>query len=166
MNFICPTCGKHNKQLPAIGFKAPFYYDILSDDDKKTIAKINSDLCEITHEDQTDRFIRAVLIQKIYDCSDTLHYGIWVSLSEKSFDEYVENFDSEEYEATYFGYISSEIPGYDETLSVKANVVVSKSGNRPEVIPHEDQDNDFVNDYYTGISRTEAEIRIQSAFNE
>ncbi|HYF03585.1 MAG TPA: DUF2199 domain-containing protein [Patescibacteria group bacterium] len=110
MDYICSKCGESHEELPAIAFKTPHYYDILSDEDKIEIATINSDLCVITHEDQTDRFIRAVLHQKIYDCSDTLDYGIWVSLSEKSFDDYVKNFDSEEQDVTYFGYISTEIP--------------------------------------------------------
>ena len=38
---------------------------------------------------------------------------------------------------------------------------MTKSGNdRPEIFPHEDFDHPFVRDYYGGISKTEAENRI------
>jgi hypothetical protein len=38
---------------------------------------------------------------------------------------------------------------------------MTKKGNgRPEVFPHEDFDHPFVKDYYNGISKKEAENRI------
>jgi hypothetical protein len=40
--------------------------------------------------------------------------------------------------------------------------VVTKSGNdRPEIFPHQDFDHPFVKDYYEGITKEEAEKRIQ-----
>ncbi|WP_394975161.1 DUF2199 domain-containing protein [uncultured Croceitalea sp.] len=59
--FKCSTCGEIHDELPALGFISPFYYDILNKKDKKEIAELSSDFCVITHEDQTDRFIRTTL---------------------------------------------------------------------------------------------------------
>jgi hypothetical protein len=161
MQYKCSICGKVHTELPHLSFDSPFNYGILSDKDKEEIAELSSDFCVIKYEDQTDRFIRAVLFQKINDHSESLGYGIWVSLSEKNFNDYTEHFEDNDYEATYFGFLCSNISGYETTLSIRTNVELRKGGNRPEVIPHEDQmDNPFVMDYYNGITLAEAERRI------
>ena len=165
MNFICPKCGEEHQNWPAIAFDAPYHYNILSSEDKVTIAELDEDFCIIHYEDQTDRFIRTVLIQEVTDHCDTLDYGVWVSLSEKSFNDYKSNYNSDDYEAIYFGYLSNQIPGYDDTLSIKVDVELQKNGNRPRIFPHSDQEHDFVNDYYDGITKDEAEYRIQLAFD-
>lgn len=134
----------------------------MSDEDQEKVIEQSSDFCVIEHEDQTDRYIRAVLFQKVINHCDDLHYGVWVSLSEKSFKDYKENFDNEDHEAVYFGYLCNSLSGYESTLSVHTDVVASKGNSRPEVIPHE-AEHPFVKDYYQGISIEEAERRIQLA---
>src|SRR5688500_16614016 len=138
MKYICSKCGQEHEGRPAIAFSSPYFYDNLSQVDKESIAKLSEDFCIIKHEDQTDRFIRAVLHQKINDDCQTLDYGVWVSLSEKSYKDYLDNYDSESHKATYFGFLSNILTGYEDTLSIKANVVL-RGKTRPEVIPHNDQ---------------------------
>ncbi len=147
---------------PAITFNTPDSYESLSEEDKqKYVKELSEDFCIIEYEEQTDYFIRAVMFQKVIDHSEDLHYGIWVSLSEKSFDNYNENFISENQEGSYFGYLCNQIPEYDYKAAIKTNVVLAKDRQRPQVIPHRDQmENEFVRDYYTGISKSEAEKRI------
>jgi hypothetical protein len=41
--------------------------DTLSEDDKKNIGQLDTDFCVITDSDQTDRFIRCTLTQKVID---------------------------------------------------------------------------------------------------
>ena len=53
----------------------------------------------VEHEDQTDRYVRA---QKVNDSGEGLQYKVRVSLSEKSFNDYKENFHKDEDEAVYF----------------------------------------------------------------
>src|SRR5690349_9399198 len=121
MSYQCSVCGEIHEDLPALGFNSPYYYDILSETDKESIASLTSDFCTINHVEQTDRFIRTVLHQKIREFDDTLDYGVWVSLSEKSFEDYREHFSDDLHQATYFGYLCSNIPGYETTLSLKMN---------------------------------------------
>ena len=45
-------------------------------------------------------------------CED-LEYGLWVSLSEKSFEDYSANFINEHHEANYFGWVSNDIAEYE-----------------------------------------------------
>ena len=164
MKYTCEICGQVHESLPAIAFDAPYHYQCLSDEEKNSIAELNSDFCIITYEDQIDRFVRAVLYQKVKGHCEDLHYGVWVSLSEKSFQDYKAHFDNDSHEAVYFGYLSNWIPGYENTTSIKTNVEVAGDGNRPVVIPHDNQmDHCFVADYFHGISKEEAEARVKAA---
>jgi hypothetical protein len=91
---------------------------------------------------------------------------VWVSLSEKSYNDYVDNYDNEDHKATYFGYLSNSLADYEDTLSIRTNVVL-RGKIRPEVIPHDDQlDNDFVKDYYEGIDKETADRRIKEVLSK
>ncbi|PSG90808.1 DUF2199 domain-containing protein [Aurantibacter aestuarii] len=159
--FKCSTCGEIHDELPALGFISPFYYDTLNEKDKKEIAELSSDFCVITHEDQTDRFIRTTLTIPVNDIYEDLDYGIWVSLSEKSFNEYKSEFKNNIDGKTYFGMISNEIPDYKEsTLGLHVNVNTRSGGMRPEISVHRIE-HDIISDLENGISIEEAEKRIE-----
>jgi hypothetical protein len=125
------------------------------------MAELSADFCVITHPDQTDRFIRAVLYQKVIGDCRQLEYGLWTSLSEKSFNDYVENFNDENHEAQYFGWLSNNLPDYKFKESIPLTVVTQGGNARPKLTPYEDVDHPFVRDYYNGITKKEAERRIR-----
>ena len=159
--FRCSTCGEAHDELPALGFLSPFYYDTLNEKDKKEIADLSSDFCVITHKDQIDRFIRTTLTIPINEVCEDLDYGIWVSLSEKSFNEYKTEFKDNAEGKTYFGMISNEIPDYKEsTLGLHVNVSTRSGGIRPELSIHKIE-HDLISDLENGISIKEAEKRIE-----
>ena len=85
---------------------------------------------------------------------------MWVSLSEKSYTNYYENFNNENHEEQYFGWLNSRIPEYENTMNIPTTVQTKRGNERPEIIPHEDFEHKFVSDYYNGINREEAEKRI------
>jgi hypothetical protein len=60
-----------------------------------------------------DRFIRCTLTQKLIDHCEDLEYALWVSLSEKGFNDYFENFNNENHEAKYFGWLCNHLPDYE-----------------------------------------------------
>jgi hypothetical protein len=164
--FPCSVCGQVHEGFPALAFDAPYHYHALSAQEKKEIAELSSDFCIIHYPEQTDRFIRVVLNQKIIGCPDTLQYGVWVSLSKKSFEDYKENYQATNHVTTYFGYLSNQLPSYDDTLSIRTNVETAAGNDRPEIFPHADQmEHAFVADYFEGITREEAEKRIHAAFS-
>jgi hypothetical protein len=45
--------------------ESPDRYDALTDQDKKEMATLSEDMCIIRHAEETDKFIRAVLHQKV-----------------------------------------------------------------------------------------------------
>lgn len=158
--YKCEHCGESHDELPALAFNAPFYYAVLNQEEKEKIAEISSDFCVIRHHDQTDRFIRTVMTIQINDACEDLDYGIWVSVSEKTFGEYKANFKKADREATYFGMICNEIPDYEaSTLGLHVNVNTQNEGIRPELIPHQ-KDHQLVKDWEKGISIEEAVNRV------
>ncbi|MES2238919.1 MAG: DUF2199 domain-containing protein [Bacteroidota bacterium] len=159
--FKCSTCGKIHEELPSIGFKTPFYYDILSEDDKNTIAEISDDFCVINHPEQTDRFIRTVLNLKTDNPSEDLVYEIWVSVSENNFNEYKSNFKNQTDKKIYFGTICNEIADYEEsTVGLHVNVSTRIDELRPELIPHKSEHR-LVSEWENGITFHEANSRIE-----
>jgi hypothetical protein len=75
------------------------------------------------------------LFQKILGTEEVLDYGIWVSLSEKSFNDYIANFDEPDRKGVYFGWICNNLLGYDSTISIPSDVYLQSNGNRPVIIP-------------------------------
>lgn len=166
--FKCEICGEIHNDYPALTYPYPDSYYWLSEEEKKKFnASLESDFCTIEYPDQTDRFIRVVLKQKIIDSELTLDYGLWVSLSEKSYDDYFSNFKNENYENNqYFGWLDSIIPEYNFSERIPTNVYTKLGNERPEIFPHSDFDHPFVKDYYQGITKEEAEKRIHNMLSK
>jgi len=162
IKYICDCCGKEHESWPAITYNAPNSYSNLSSEEKEEIAVIDQDFCVIKYaDDHIDRFIRVVFIQKVNDHCENLEYGFWVSLSETSFKDYLENFDNKNHETQYFGWLSNYIPQYEFSNSIPTTVVTKSGNDRPEIFPHNDVDHSFVKDFYNGITKEEAEKRIR-----
>lgn len=162
MKYKCSCCGKEHDEWPALTYSSPTSYYELTEDEKKEIGQLSDDFCIIKHPDQTDRFIRCTLTQKVIDHCHNLDYGIWVSLSEKNYQNYYDNYENDNQVTEYFGWFCSSIPGYDNTRGIPTTVRTRTGNKRPDVIPHEDFDHPFVNDYYSGITKLEAERRIEN----
>ncbi len=162
--FKCPQCGKAHDELPAIGFNEPYYYSILSEPNKTIQTELSSDFCIIKHPEQTDRFIRTYLRIHVNDACENLDYGVWVSVSEKTFNEYESEFKNNTEGKTYFGRIANEIEDYEEsTLGLHVNIETRSGGIRPEIIPHE-SNHVLIKEWEQGISFKEAKKRIDRLF--
>jgi hypothetical protein len=159
--YICSSCGQEHEEWPALAYISPTAYDNLTDDEKQNIGELTGDFCIIRYLDQTDRFIRCTLTQKVTDHCEDLEYGLWVSLSEKSFQDYSDNFKNENHETKYFGWLCSALPDCDFKESIPTTVFIRTGNHRPEIVPHQDFDHQFVKDYYNGITKIEAERRIK-----
>lgn len=162
--FQCSCCEETHEEWPAIAFISPDHYNVLSEKEKHRIGYLDGDFCVITRKEQTSGFIRCTLTQRVNDHCQDLDYGLWVSLSEKSYADYEGSFGTNtEGGKGYFGWLCNDIPGYEFSDSVPMDVVTRSNGLRPELFPHESFDHPFVRDYYNGISQVEAERRIAQA---
>ncbi len=165
--YKCEICGEIHNDYPALTFPAPDAYHWLSEEDKKKYnAHLESDFCIIEYPGQTYRFIRVVLKQKIIDSELKLEYGLWVSLSETSYNDYLLNYKNENHLNQYFGWLNNIIPGYEFKESIPTTVETKLGNERPEIFPHSDFEHPFVKDYYNGITKKEAEKRIHNMLSK
>ena len=166
--FKCSCCGEIHEGSPSIGYRMPDQYACLSEEQRAAMGRINSDFCTITHDEGTDYFIRAVLEVPIQGVEDPFLWGVWVSLSEKSFSRYVETYDDPVEGDGFFGWVCNTIPAYPFADSRPADVVVQFGGQRPKVILHQgDPENDpLVIDQVHGISVSRAQQIAEHAFHE
>lgn len=159
----CTICGEVHHTYPALTFAYPNSYYWLTEEQKNTYKiHVDSDFCTIEYPDRTDRFVRVILKQKIAKSSHYLEYGLWVSLSEASYEDYAANFNNENHETVYFGWLSNALPDYQFEKSIAMDVKTKSGNERPEVYPQLDFSHPFVVDFYNGITKEEAEKRIHS----
>lgn len=164
--YTCSCCGKELNDWPALTYKTPFFYSCLTEEEKQHYGKLTSDFCTVEMDGETHRFIRVVMFQKTSDSCQVLDYGLWVSLSEASYNDYYEHYEDENYKEVYFGWLNSSLSGYPDTTAIPCNVCPQKNNQRPFIEPHQSFDHPLVADFYNGISKEEAEARIKRMMGE
>lgn len=132
--FYCSTCGKYHDEVPMDwGFSAPYQWnpEFVKRDPKKN--EISSDMCVINGE---NFFIRGIIEIPIINENKTFNWGVWVSLSEKSFARYMAVYKTEKEldEEPYFGWLCNKIPGYPNTISLKTSVHLQGNRLRPKIV--------------------------------
>ena len=153
ISFTCSRCNKVHEGLPAIAFDAPSHYYGLSEDERASRAKLNQDLCVIDGEEGRVFYVRAVLEIPIIGHTETLEWGTWGSLSEQSFESYVQSFDDLDQSklGALFSWFASCLPGYPSTLGLRSRIVPRDDRQRPHVEFDPTQDHPLVLDKINGI---------------
>ena len=166
--FKCSCCGEIHEGSPSFGFIAPDPYANLSEAQKTAMGKITEDICTVEHEERTDYFIRAVLEVPIHGVEAPFLWGVWVSLSEKSFRRYEETYHSPVQGEGFFGWVCNRISLYPYEPSRPSDVVIQLGGNRPKVVLHkgDPEDDPLVIDQVNGISVARAQALAERAMHE
>lgn len=128
--FKCTACYKVHEGSPSFSYDAPVHYSELSDDEKAK-AQLDSDTCVITHDEGVDRFVRVVLEVPIAGVSQPFTWGVWVSLSQASFERYLGTWDDPDESDSYFGWLCNRLPFYPDTNGLMTMVRPRKHGLRP-----------------------------------
>ncbi len=151
MTWTCSRCGEVHDGLPLdFVYHEPWHWDGPRGADDW----LTPDLCRWTDDDGNAAFfIRGVLHIPIVDADDTFRYGIWSSLSERSFERVVEQWDdpARVHEDPYFGWFSNRLPGYPDTLNLPLDVVTAELELRPALVLH-DRDHPLVAEQRDGIT--------------
>ncbi len=130
--FQCHTCGEWHKGLPLdYGYDAPHYWSESLKTDGDSF--LNSDLCVIRKQ---DFFVRGLIEIPVIGSDQPFRWGVWVSLSKGNFDKMVDLWDDPKLlnEPSYFGWLSSSIDVYPETLNLKTNVHSRSVNERPYLV--------------------------------
>lgn len=156
--FRCKRCNAVHEGSPSFAFRAPDQYACLSEAQRAAMGKLSDDFCTITHDEGTDHFVRAVLEVPIDGIEEPFLWGVWVSLSQKSFDRYRETFDDPVEGEGFFGWVCNDIPVYPSSSPRSADVIVQAGNQRPKVRLHGREEHDpLVIDQRHGISVARAQ---------
>ncbi len=149
-NVKCSECGQIHSGSPSFSFQAPAPY--LEQSEKvKNDGQLGSDLCRYSDDDGLHNFIRVVLEIPINGVEEPFLWGVWVSLSEKNFNRYVETSDAPDESDRYFGWLCNYLPFYKNTYALKTTAHPRANGQRP-YIELEKSDHELSVDFYKGIS--------------
>lgn len=149
-SFECRCCGAIHEGAPSFSFDAPLSYNSLSDE-LRAEGHLGTDLCWYEDDGVTHRFIRVCLEIPILGVSEPFMWGVWVSLSEQSFNRYIDTSESPFESDSYFGWLSNRLPYYPDTYALKTNVRPRLDGIRP-FIELQPVDHTLFDDYANGIS--------------
>jgi hypothetical protein len=85
--------------------------------------------------EERDFFIKGNLDIPVLDADECFSWTVWVSLSRSNFERARQVWDNPNRveEPRYFGWLSTRIPIYPETLNLKANIHTRAVGIRPYI---------------------------------
>lgn len=120
-----------------VGFDSPGRW-LSRETNPDTRDKLDEDFCKIYDDDDIERYIRCVLPFPVQEWEQTFQFGVWMSVSEKSWDIYKQGFSSGEHELKVcFGYLANPIPEFDDSYLLHADVSFRADNSRPIVILHQ-----------------------------
>jgi len=137
--WTCSCCSDEHIGLPmAYAFVRPDNWNGISDLQRQK-GHLDSDFCYFTGDDNHKQFyIRCVLPFPIKDYDAEFEFGVWMSVSEKSFKIYSAGYESEQYEVDgCFGYLMHNIPEFGDTWGLNSSIEFEQNGQRPLVYLHE-----------------------------
>lgn len=127
----CRSCGEWHDELPLhYGSPAPALWFTIPEVKREERALLSSDLCLI---DGQHGFIVGNVEIPILGSQDRFSWDAWVSLSLPNFKKAQQLWEQpgRESEPPYFGWLSTLLPGYPETLHLKTMVHTREVGRRP-----------------------------------
>ena len=163
MCFTCSRCGDSHDQPLSIAFEAPVYWYGVPEGERPHRAVLDEELCVI---DNQHFFMKGRICIPIHESPDPFEWVVWVSLSETSFKRAVAAWEQpgRETEPPYFGWLSSEVPGYPSTRNLKTHVHTRPLGERP-TIELEPTDHPLALEQRTGISLARVREMVETALH-
>lgn len=132
--WTCSCCGRTFDTLPMdYGFAGPRNWFGLPEAERSTRAKLTDDICVI---DEEEHYIRGCLEIPVSDSSETLIWGVWVSVSGESFRYILDRWNSPipEDEPPRFGWLCTWIDGYPEPQQIRCHVFLRSGNLRPRIV--------------------------------
>ncbi|UJF28450.1 DUF2199 domain-containing protein [Planococcus sp. 107-1] len=130
--YFCKTCGEYHAALPmSYGSPLPDYCLDIPEEERESRIEANDDLCNV---DEEYFFIRGAIEIPVTGGDHPFIWNVWVSLSEANFDQTLEYWETEGREqqlSSMFGWLSTSIPCYPETLELKTMVHTRSVGMIP-----------------------------------
>lgn len=153
--FLCATCGESHHGMPSFGAEAPLSYYHVPVADRERRCSLGSDDCVV---DESQFFVRGCLEIPVHGWDEPFSWGVWLSLSEASFREWVRTFDVAQRSnvGPFFGWLNTRLHVYPETVNLKTMVHLRDNGIRPYV-EVQYSDHPLALEQRNGISRERVE---------
>jgi hypothetical protein len=151
--FTCRSCGKYHAELPMhYGAEAPLAWYAIPAAQRKRRCVLSADQCII---DGRHYFMVGNLEIPVRRVKEPFSWGVWVSLSARNFARACELWErpGREKEPPYFGWLSTALPGYPDTINLKTQVHTREVGRRP-FIELEPTDHPLAVEQREGITRS------------
>ncbi|KRE49512.1 DUF2199 domain-containing protein [Paenibacillus sp. Soil522] len=133
IGFECSCCGEFHELPMSYGSPAPYYWYGIDPGELDERSELTSDQCVI---EEKYFFIRGCIEIPVYGQDSPFIWDVWVSLSEENFlrtNEFWDEESREEIVEPMFGWLSTSLPCYPETLNVKTMVNTRSVGIRPYI---------------------------------
>jgi hypothetical protein len=155
MAWTCRCCGRQFDTLPTgWSWAKPDLWAETPEALRQPASRLDSDLCRMEFGDRTHHFIRGTLEIPIIGTDDVLSWGVWSSLSERSFERALELWDAEDVsgEERRFGWLANRLPPYADARSVALEVWLRSDGLRPSFRAVSPEDHPIVVDQGQGVT--------------
>lgn len=133
-SYECKSCGQTHVGVPAFGADAPSFYYAMPEAERAERCILESDVLVL---DEEHFFIRGRIEIPVHDPAvEPFVWLVWVSLSEESFREWISCYDDavRSHIGPFFGWLSTALPLYPETTSLKTMVHLQDNWIRPSVV--------------------------------
>lgn len=149
--FKCRTCEQWHEGVPSLVAEAPLYYYSIPEAERAVRCDLTTDVCII---DEEFFFVRGLIEIPVESLEEIFSWGVWMSLSKASFDEYLAHHDNAARAALgpYFGWLSAALPAYPDTENLKTRVHPREPGLRP-LVELEPTDHPLAIEQRQGISQ-------------
>ncbi|HLJ88794.1 MAG TPA: DUF2199 domain-containing protein [Candidatus Angelobacter sp.] len=163
LRWKCGDCEEwHTGPCLDFGYSSPYYWRKEHEEESRKASLLpgwseeqqrtflSSDYCAV---DDNDFFVRGVIHLPIIGAAETLRWGVWGSLSRENFKRLREMDGKAECVDLphMFSWLSTKLPGYPDTLSLKMFAHIQEPGLRPH-FRLEREDHPLSHEYHQGIS--------------
>jgi hypothetical protein len=132
MRFKCRCCGEWHEGTPGYAMDAPPDYHSIPLARRAARCVLDSDTCVI---DRKYFLVRGCLEIPVQAEPDPFIWGVWVSISKISFDQFIECFAASKrsHIGPFFGWLSAELPLYPSMELLRTHVHLRDNGVRPYI---------------------------------
>ena len=111
--FQCTSCGDTHEGMCSFGAHAPLRYYEVPSDEREQRCSLGSDDCVI---DEKWFFVRGCIEIPVHGEEEVISWGVWVSLSEPSYIQWLNAFKKEKRSQTgpFFGWLNSWLKPYPD----------------------------------------------------
>ncbi|MES2316119.1 MAG: DUF2199 domain-containing protein [Pseudomonadota bacterium] len=131
-SFKCTRCTETHHGVPCFGAMAPLSYYEVPEGERESRCDLSSDACVI---DQEHFFVRGCLEIPVEGEAEPLSWGVWVSLNEADFKEWITTFDEAKRSDSgpYAGRLDAWLKPYPDTMGLRTMVRLRDDGMRPYI---------------------------------